>query len=72
MRSAARCRCTSSHDNARFASCGGERLVYLWDVTTGVTIRRFQGHFQVRPSARTIGATAGPAFFCTRARTRTV
>lgn len=35
-----------SHDNSRFASCGGERLVYLWDVSTGRILRRYQGHFQ--------------------------
>ena len=33
-----------SHDNARFASSGGDRSVFLWDVTTGATIRRIAGH----------------------------
>jgi mitogen-activated protein kinase organizer 1 len=34
-------------DNARFASVGGDRSVFLWDVTTAQTLRRFggsQGH----------------------------
>ncbi|KAK3325546.1 WD40-repeat-containing domain protein [Apodospora peruviana] len=36
-------------DNARFASAGGDRAVYLWDVVTAQTVRRFgatsgQGH----------------------------
>lgn len=35
-----------SHDNTRFASCGGDKSVFLWDVTAGATIRRFAGHFQ--------------------------
>ncbi|PKS10801.1 hypothetical protein jhhlp_002558 [Lomentospora prolificans] len=32
-----------SSDNERFASSGGDRLVFLWDVTTAQTIRRFGG-----------------------------
>lgn len=32
--------CVSS-DNERFASCGGDRTVYLWDVAGAVTTRRF-------------------------------
>ncbi|OJJ48951.1 hypothetical protein ASPZODRAFT_111298 [Penicilliopsis zonata CBS 506.65] len=31
-------------DNARFASVGGDRLVFLWDVEQGGTIRRWGGH----------------------------
>jgi mitogen-activated protein kinase organizer 1 len=31
-------------DNARFASAGGDRSVFLWDVATAQTIRRFAGH----------------------------
>lgn len=34
-----------SHDNALFASCGGDKLVFLWDVGTAQTIRRFEGHW---------------------------
>lgn len=34
----------SGHDNAKFASCGGDRIAYVWDVTSGETIRRFHGH----------------------------
>lgn len=33
-------------DNARFASCGGDRACFLWDVTTGSVTRRFEGHAQ--------------------------
>jgi mitogen-activated protein kinase organizer 1 len=33
-----------SSDNARFASGGGDKLVFLWDVPTARTIRRFEGH----------------------------
>ena len=35
---------TSSHDNVKFASSGGDRSVFLWDVTTGTTTRRLSGH----------------------------
>ena len=31
-------------DNARFASVGGDRAVFLWDVEQGVTVRRWSGH----------------------------
>jgi len=34
----------SSHDNTKFASSGGDRTVFLWDVTGGTTIRRISGH----------------------------
>jgi mitogen-activated protein kinase organizer 1 len=37
-------RTSSSHDNAKFVSSGGDRSVFLWDVTTGVTSRRISGH----------------------------
>ncbi|CAK7220674.1 hypothetical protein SCUCBS95973_004241 [Sporothrix curviconia] len=30
-------------DNARFVSSGGDRTVFLWDVTTAQTLRRFGG-----------------------------
>merc|ERR1711998_716808 len=33
-----------ANDNASFASCGGDRTVFLWDVTTGAGGRRFEGH----------------------------
>jgi mitogen-activated protein kinase organizer 1 len=33
-----------SHDNAKFASAGGDRSVFVWDVATGVTNRRLAGH----------------------------
>ncbi|KAL1974858.1 hypothetical protein VTN31DRAFT_5062 [Thermomyces dupontii] len=31
-------------DNSRFASVGGDRQVYLWDVEQGTTVRRWSGH----------------------------
>ncbi|KAF9881002.1 hypothetical protein CkaCkLH20_01152 [Colletotrichum karsti] len=31
-------------DNERFASCGGDRAVFLWDVASATTIRRFGGN----------------------------
>jgi WD40 repeat protein len=34
----------SSPDSARFASCGGDKNVFLWDVGTAQIIRRFSGH----------------------------
>ena len=38
------CSIHRSNDNAKFASAGGDRSVFLWDVTTGTTIRRLSGH----------------------------
>ena len=32
-------------DNSRFASCGGDKTVFYWDVVTAQTIKRFIGHF---------------------------
>ena len=37
----------SAADNSRFASAGGDKMVYLWDVGTGKTIRKWYGHQQV-------------------------
>jgi mitogen-activated protein kinase organizer 1 len=31
-------------DNARFASVGGDRQMFLWDVEQGTTTRRWSGH----------------------------
>lgn len=31
-------------DNARFASVGGDKQVFLWDVAEGKTLRRWWGH----------------------------
>ncbi|KAK2763077.1 hypothetical protein FQN54_009710 [Arachnomyces sp. PD_36] len=31
-------------DNARFTSVGGDRQVFLWDVETGGTVKRWAGH----------------------------
>lgn len=33
-----------SSDNARFVSGGGDKTVFLWDVASASTIRRFTGH----------------------------
>ena len=33
-----------SDDNARFVSVGGDKTVFLWDVATAQTTRRFAGH----------------------------
>eukprot|EP01083_Nonionella_stella_P030811 84404_1 len=32
------------NDNGKFASCGGDRTVFFWDVSTGKTLRRIRGH----------------------------
>ena len=36
-----------SSDNSRLASCGGDKTVVQWDITTGQIIRRFRGHTSV-------------------------
>lgn len=41
-----------SSDNARFASGGGDRSVFLWDVATAQTLRRFGGGSAQGHSAR--------------------
>ncbi|KAK8187301.1 mitogen-activated protein kinase organizer 1 [Phyllosticta capitalensis] len=33
-----------TEDNARFASCGGDKTVFVWDVATAKTVRRLAGH----------------------------
>lgn len=33
-----------SHDNSRFASVGGDKTVFLWDVASGKVVRRWSGH----------------------------
>ena len=33
-----------SDDNAKFVSVGGDKTVFLWDVATAQTLRRFNGH----------------------------
>ena len=30
--------------NTHFASCGGDKSVFLWDVQAGAVVRRFSGH----------------------------
>jgi WD40 repeat protein len=31
-------------DNSKFASCGGDKAVFLWDVASGTVIRRMAAH----------------------------
>ena len=38
----------SAKDNNKFASCGGDKSGYLWDVATGKMIRKYFGHEGVR------------------------
>ncbi|RLN71943.1 hypothetical protein BBJ28_00007506 [Nothophytophthora sp. Chile5] len=33
-----------AHDNAKFASCGRDKAVFMWDVPTAKVIRKFEGH----------------------------
>lgn len=33
-----------TQDNTHFASCGGDKSVFLWDVQAGAVVRRFSGH----------------------------
>ena len=35
-----------AHDNASFASCGGDKTVFVWDVGSGLVSRRLMGHDQ--------------------------
>ena len=35
-----------SRDNERFASCGGDKTVFVWDITRGEVVRRLNGHTQ--------------------------
>jgi mitogen-activated protein kinase organizer 1 len=35
-----------TQDNNRFASCGGDKSVFIWDVATGKVIKKYQGHDQ--------------------------
>lgn len=46
-------------DNATFASAGGDRAVFLWDVARAVTIRRFVGHEARVDSVAFGGVTVG-------------
>lgn len=50
-------------DNARFASAGGDRTVFLWDVSTATTLRRFshatEGHVGRVNCVATGGGSAG-------------
>ena len=33
-------------DNTKFVSCGEDKAAFLWDVSSGSVVRRFQGHEQ--------------------------
>jgi len=35
-----------AHDNSKFATVGGDKAAFLWDVTSGNIIRRLQSHTQ--------------------------
>ena len=35
-----------AHDNASFASCGGDKTIFVWDVGSGRVLRRLVGHEQ--------------------------
>ena len=35
---------TISSDNAQFASCGLDKHIFVWQVSTGTIIRKLQGH----------------------------
>jgi len=48
-----------STDNARFASSGGDRSVFLWDVATAQTLRRFGGTAQSHTARINCVAFAG-------------
>ncbi|KAI1075289.1 WD40 repeat-like protein [Whalleya microplaca] len=48
-----------SADNARFASSGGDRSVFLWDVGTAQTLRRFGGTAQAHSARINCVAFAG-------------
>ncbi|KAI1765613.1 WD40 repeat-like protein [Hypoxylon sp. FL1150] len=50
---------TVSADNARFASSGGDRAVFLWDVATAQTLRRFGGTQQSHAARINCVAFAG-------------
>lgn len=47
-----------SEDNSRFASVGGDKAVFLWDVATAQTLRRFTGH-AARINAVSFGGELG-------------
>jgi WD40 repeat protein len=38
----------SADDSKRFASCSGDKQVFIWDVTTGVPLRKLRDHKGVR------------------------
>ncbi len=33
-----------TRDNSKFASCGGDKQIFLWDVASGNFIRKLRGH----------------------------
>ena len=47
-----------SDDNARFVSVGGDKTVFLWDVTSARTLRRWSGHVG-RVNACAFGGVGG-------------
>lgn len=47
-----------SDDNARFVSVGGDKTVFLWDVASARTLRRWSGHVG-RVNACAFGGVGG-------------
>ena len=45
-----------SRDNTRFASCGGDKAAFLWDVSTGKVLRRFGGAHEAAINALALNA----------------
>ena len=37
----------AAYENDKIASCGADKMVILWDVSTGKSIRKFRGHQSV-------------------------
>ena len=33
-------------ENDKFVSCGGDKIVYMWDILKGQWMRKFEGHSQ--------------------------
>jgi mitogen-activated protein kinase organizer 1 len=48
-------------DNSRFVSCGGDKLVIVWDVASGRAVRKLTGHSH-RVNAVALNADASVAF----------
>jgi WD40 repeat protein len=51
-----------NYNNSQFASCGGEKMVFLWDVASAQVIRKFEGHFNVSALIFKNKNKKGPSF----------